>query len=673
MLTFPQHPSDATHRNLRPLKNLSHRSRRLIVEAALFFLHAVSLALLLHAHCSAADPPADRTPVQAELVKSIEAGHVQVGDPVYAKVDLAWNNSACKLREGAILKGRIVTQTPRSKGAGSSGIALLFDSGQCGGREMKPLPLTVAALLAPDPSRGSSLFSDQQSPPLNEAVGLGLSQEGSGSPMRSMLAAAQTVMLEPPRNKPPQLVMPGQVSGLGDVKLAVGSGPEGSSVLTSEKHNLRLESGSRLVLVPTLRAEAAEPSSAESAPGAAPASLNPSDAEAIDEAEICVPPACSLALSAGQQETISKTADFTLPITPLGFATSADQAMYDLDHSNTVSYLGSNRLLLTFNPHLLVSRTTADITLPKLHLVRAALIDLPTMKVMRTVDWRVHDTRQYLWLIGTDHVLVHVGGELRLYDFNLKVEQKLPLNGPLAFVAVAPSGSYMAVGMVRERHTEAIHRELRDAEDGEPEEDVEVKVLDSNFRPLASVMRSSRDVPPVLSEDGEIRIPTIGKNRWRIAEYSWTGQRRILAQVSSTCRPEATSVPPNLLFVTGCDRLGNGKWFRMLRPDGKLVLKGESQSTEKSHTASGTAGSNFFAVGIMELAKAMDDSSPFYTSDLKSLRVGVYRVENGKKMTGVTIPDPLPTVQTFALSPDSRHLAVLESNQIVFYSLPDVP
>ena len=131
-------------------------------------------------------------------------------------------------------------------------------------------------------------------------------------------------------------------------------------------------------------------------------------------------------------------------------------------------------------------------------------------------------------------------------------------------------------------------------------------------------------------------------------------------------------MPPNLLFVTGCDRLGNGKWFRVLRPDGKLVLKGASQSTEKRHTASGTDGSNLFAVGIDELAKAVDDSSPFHSSDLKSLRVGVYRVENGKKVTGVIIPDPLPTVQSFALSPDSRHLAVLESNQIVFYSLPEV-
>jgi hypothetical protein len=667
-MTFPQHPSDAADRNLRPPENLSYRSRRFIVKTASFFVQAVSLALLLHAPCSAADPPADRTPIQAELVKSIEAGHVQVGDPVYAKVDLAWNNSACKLREGAILKGRIVTQTPRSKAAASSRIALLFESGQCGGRDMKALPLTVAAVLAPDPISGSSLFGDRENQPLNEAVGLSL--DGG---MRSMLAAAQTVILEPPRTKPPQVVMPGQVIGLGDVKLAVGSGPDGSSVLTSEKHNLRLESGSRLVLVPSLTATVTESSPAEAAPGVVSTSSNPSsDAEAIDEAEVCVPPACSLALSAGQPETSSKTADFTMPVKQLGFVASADQAMYDLDYSVTLSYLGSNQLLFTFNPHVLVARATADITLPKLHVVRADLIDLSTMKVLRTVDWRVHDTRQYLWPIGTDHVLVHVGGELRLYDLNLKVEERLPLNGPLAFVAVAPSGSYMAVGIIRERHSEAIHRELRDAEDREPEEDVEVKVLDSSFHQLAKVMRSSRDVPPVLSKGREIRIPTIGKNRWRIAEYNWTGQRRVLTQVASTCRPEASSVPPNLLFVTGCDRLGNGKWFRVLRPDGKLVLKGASQSTEKRHTASGTDGSNLFAVGIDELAKAVDDSSPFHSSDLKSLRVGVYRVENGKKVTGVIIPDPLPTVQSFALSPDSRHLAVLESNQIVFYSLPEV-
>ena len=660
----------ATHRTMPCPQSLAYQVHRFTAQLTSMFVRTISLAALLYIACSAANPPTDRTPIQAELVKAIEAGRVQVGDAVYAKVDLAWNNSACKLREGAILKGRIVNQTPRSKAGKPSGIALLFNSGQCGGRDMKALPLTVAALLAPDPNRGSSLYGDQQSQPLNEAVGLGLSQPGSGSPMRSMLAAAQTVILEPPRNKPPQLVMPGQVIGIGDMKLAVGSGPEGSSVLSSEKHNLRLESGSRLVLVPRVTTEPTEPSPAGTTADSPTSPNSTSDAETFDEAEICIPPACSLALATSLSDATLKGADFTMPVKPLGFSVSSDQAMYNLDHAVTVSYLGSSRLLFTFNPHLLVARATADINLPKLHIVRAALIELPSMKVLRTVDWRIHDTRQYLWSIGPDHVLVHVGGELRLYDLNLKVEQKLPLNGPLAFMAVSPSGSYMAIGVIRERHTEAIHRELRDAEDREPEEDVEVKVLDSNFHPLASVMRSSREVPPVLSEDGEIRIPSIGKNRWRIAEFTWTGQRRVLTQVASTCRPEAASVPPNLLFVTGCNRLGDGKWFRMLRPDGKLVLKGEAQSTEKGYTASGIAGSRYFAVGNTELIKAMDDSSPFHSSDLKSLRVAVYRTENGKKITGVSIPYPLPTVQTFALSPDSRHLAIVENDQIVFYSFP---
>src|SRR5579863_9909706 len=79
--------------------------------------------------CLGATPTENRAPVQAALVKSIEAGRVRVGDPIYARVELAWSDSSCKLREGAILKGRIVLQTARSKGAKSSEIGLLFESG----------------------------------------------------------------------------------------------------------------------------------------------------------------------------------------------------------------------------------------------------------------------------------------------------------------------------------------------------------------------------------------------------------------------------------------------------------------------------------------------------------------------------------------------------------------
>jgi hypothetical protein len=224
--------------------------------------------------------------------------------------------------------------------------------------------------------------------------------------------------------------------------------------------------------------------------------------------------------------------------------------------------------------------------------------------------------------------------------------------------------------VLKERHSELTHRQIAEAEDREPEEDVELKVLDADFHVLATVLRSSREVPPVLSDDGEIRIPTIGKNRWRIVEITWTGQRRVLAQVSSTCRPEAGSLQPDLLFVVGCDRQSDGKWYRMLRPDGKPVLKGWSSSAELAQTAIGNAAHTVFAVGIAESAKPMNSQAFFRLSDLKAQDLQVYRVDGGRKLMALKIPTLLPTVQTFALSPDGLQLAVLQQDQIVFYAVP---
>jgi hypothetical protein len=610
----------------------------------------------------------DRTPVQAELLRAIEAGRIRVGDPVFAKVNLAWKNSACPLREGAILKGRIVSQTPRFKGSRSSEVSILFESGQCGGRDMKPLPLTLAALLAPDPA--TDVYGEEESQPLNEAVGVGLGG-GSGG-MRSLSQAAANTFVEPRLQKPPQLVMPGQVIGLPDIKLQIGAGPEGSTVLSCEKRTLRLESGSRFVLVPTMKpAPDASTAGAPASPDAAAATPPPEPETVAIESEVCAPPTCSLALAPSETET-SAAAAFSIPVKSLGFAAAADRQMYSLDHDVTISYLGPGKLLFTFNPHVLVPRSNAEAALPRLHIVRASLIDLKTMKTERTVDWRIHDAQQYLWTMGRDRVLVHVGGELRLYGSELRLLLKINLGGPLAFVTISPSGAYLAVGVIKERHTEAIHKELAEAEAREPEEDVELKILDSGFRTVATVMRSSRLVAPVLSDDGEIRVPTIGKDRWRIVEYDWTGQRRVLKQVESTCRPEASTVAPDLLFLTGCDRLADGKWYAVLRQDGRLLLKGRSPSSEQGQTVGGSLGTGMFAVGITELTKALDPSAAFRASDLKELHIGVYGAQNGKKLIGVNLPDPLPTVQTFALSPDGRQMAVLANHQIVFYELPGV-
>ncbi|MGH9529033.1 MAG: hypothetical protein ACRD2S_03840 [Terriglobales bacterium] len=646
--------------------------------------------ILCHLTCLAASIEPNRVPVQAELIKAMEAGRVKVGETIFAKVDVEWKNKACNLRRGAILKGRVVSENARTKTSKTSDLALLFESGQCGGRDMKPLPLTVAAFIAPNPNQGSSLYENQENQPLSEAVGLAIGGGGSagagsgfssGSAMRSVTAAAATAYVEPIRYKTPKAVLPGQVIGIAGVKLSVGSGPEGSSVLSSSRHNIRLDQGSQLVLVPTLKmavvASVKVPEPAVSAIASTPRPLSKQtalpEAPPLDETEICEPPECSVALATSEPHPGSSQAVATMSVKELGYGLRGDRVMDGFDYDAALAYLGSKQILFTFDPHLLVRRAAAEAS-PQMRTVRAVLIDLPTMKVLKTIDWRVLDAKQYLWTIGNERVMVHAGRELLIYGAGLRTEQKISLNGALAFVRIYPSGNYFAVGVVQERNSRAVHEQLAEAEGREPEEDVEVKVLSAQFHVLATVTRSSRDAPPVLSDEGEIRVPTIGKNRWRIVENTWDGQRRVLAQVTSTCRPQATTLQPDLLFLVGCDRQSDGRWYRMLRPDGKPVLKGWSPSQELEQTANGAGGT--FAVGVAKASRPIPPESIFRVTDLESENIGVYRVENGRREFSVSITSPLPTLQTFVISPNGDQLAVLKGQEIAFYAISkeaDVP
>lgn len=625
-------------------------SRRLVMVSLVFLSSGLSCA-------------DDRVPVQASLVHSLEAGRIKVGDSVLAKVSVRWKSSECDLREGAILKGRVVAQTARSKAVKNSEIALLFESGECGGSALKLLPLTIAAVMAGNPRLDPNMY---QSPPLNDAVGLTL--KGNA---RSLTTAAATVFSQADSYKGPTSIRPGAVAGIKGLQLKVGEGPEGSSILSASGHNVRLDAGAQLVLVPNVAAGNSSPagSAAVTVPSpsvrATPPGKEPPAPD--DETDICSPPQCSVALATGEVENAS-AASATLSIKDLGYSL-IDRERFAFDYDSAVVFLGEKKLLFTFNPHILVPRNSAEAKFPKLRIIRAVLIDIATKNVQKTVDWKVPDDRQYLWSIGRDRVLVHVGRELRIYGPDLRVEQPIALGGPLAFVRASPSASYFAVGVTQERHSEAVHRELQEAEAREPEEDVEVKVLDANLRTLATTVHSSRAVPPVFSDKGEIRTQKIRKNRWRILEATWDSQQRNITELNSTCAPRITTLLPDFLFVIGCDLQTSAKWYRVLRSNGKPVLKGWSNSAELEQRISAADGGNSFTVGVAVAVKSINSSYPFRVADIAAERIAVYRAENGGRIFSLNVTSPVPTVQSFGLSPNGQRLAVLQGDQIALYPM----
>jgi hypothetical protein len=98
------------------------------------------------------------------------------------------------------------------------------------------------------------------------------------------------------------------------------------------------------------------------------------------------------------------------------------------------------------------------------------------------------------------------------------------------------------------------------------------------------------------------------------------------------------------------------------------MLKGWSSSADLQHSV--TSVKDAFAVGIAHSATARNPDAPFHTDDIASEHIAVYGAENGQRAFAVTILRPIPTQQTFVLSPEHKQLAVLRPDEIVIYDIP---
>jgi hypothetical protein len=171
--------------------------------------------------------------VEAELVQPLDAGHAKVGDAAKARVKVVWTDPTCTLKQ-------LCNPPPRPP---KFPVALLFESGECGGHDMKALTLTIVSVIGSAPAL----------PALSDSAGAGIGEGSRGG----AAAARNAPAIEGGKPAVPLTTAQEQVFGLNDVKLGVATGPQGSSVLGTSGHDLRLETGTILVLARSAEVNAA--------------------------------------------------------------------------------------------------------------------------------------------------------------------------------------------------------------------------------------------------------------------------------------------------------------------------------------------------------------------------------------------------------------------------------
>lgn len=628
-------------------------------------------------------------PLQTELIGPLEGSRIHPGSPVLLRVDLDWSGPGCRLRAGSIVQGHVVEAVKRSKTVKNAEVQLVFDAADCDGHPGMPHGFSLVALVGP--AGGSSQTGQSgvsEAPPLAGAVGLSM---GGGIRGAGSAAAINSVGLSPTRSLPSQ-ILPGQVVDIRRVNLSVGTGVDGATVIVAVGHDARLEPATSLILMPrvapiVLGAGAATPtgtvpvpttatrsgvaaSTGAGASVAVPAANAPAPAamaEAPDETEICSG-ACAVvkdpAAAGGQTGKMVAS----LPIGTLGYHPKVKRQVPSFDDETTLTYLDDHNLLCTFDPHQLRERPGSNEEVVRT--IRAVLIDPRSQTVKRIVEWRVRGDNQYLWRLAGGRVLVHMGHELRLFDAELHPLRSIPVEGRVAWVASSPSSDHVAVGTIKERYAEFVYRELQNTSSEVPDEDVEVRVFDGDFHLLLTTHRSSHMLVPVLADEGELRVHAAGHGRWKITAYQWDQTEQPVVTTKSACRPVLSTPAHELIFVVGCSASG-GRWYRMLRPDGHPVLKGDSPSDELEQSALGVAD-GAFAVRVVKAARAMSYGQPFNRSDLTKEEIAVYRSSDGATLSGVSSDDFAVSQLSYALAPSGDQMALVGHDSILFYAVKGV-
>ena len=634
-------------------------------------LLAIFFGVLRGGAVFAATPDAGyHRPVAVEVLSYVDVHSSHPGSRFYVKLMGPWVGLGCYFYDGQVLQGRVDLAIHRGKGQKESELAVSFPNMRCAGNK-STMNLVLAAMewdagLDKDPSSQYPSVVAMANPRIGSS---GFSMDGM-----TMMAMNQRS-----RNQVP--LKAGDVLGMDGVTLEIGKGPERSSLLTSTKRDVHLEKESMMLLIPESIAFSKEPGAdgvslmGDAPVGASPELRPPADAgislkaaplPAPEEFEPCEPPSCAVDLPSSDHDTRGRPSK-SIEIRTLGYAPRPEQELGELTYDEALGWLGPHQLLIAFNPHTLIDRagqTTTGTTLRRIH---AVVVEPATSKVLSSADWFLPDMGEFMWQLAGGRVLVHVGNELRIYGEGMQIERQIPLDGPLKFVRLSPNGEVMAIATVQETHTPEQHAALRESLNAEPPENVEIRVLDKDFKMIARATTSTNIVPPTLLNEGQVQLLGKLKTQFVLKLARWNGEPTTVARFSSACIPDVSSFAPDLLMVATCELSTGAHEYRVLRPNGKVVLRGRPDPQTAGE--SGQGNGRCFAVKNLHATQSMLRGAHFHGSDLDYEEVRVFQSNDGRQLTSLRLQAPPPSHGAYALSPDGTQLAVIADAKVNLFAI----
>lgn len=385
--------------------------------------------------------------------------------------------------------------------------------------------------------------------------------------------------------------------------------------------------------------------------------------------------ACSSNAAQDIQSSVNPTAAARLDLSSSGYhAPSRMDRLSENQPAVTLDFVDDTHVLLTFNQKKLWQRLPECPPEHEDRLMQAAILELPSGKIIHEADWYLHDRRPYLWPLDPGEFLLRRGNELYLIDSSL--HEKLLLKSPdtLLWVTVTPDARQIVI-----ETPNPAKRETNSKSQNPPK--YIAQFLDAKTLVPQRTLALNDIIDLTATSTGYADL--VHKNDiWLLRFGPVQKHRHNLARVRSQTEPNVLFSSNNSLLIGRCPTRNCDYSVTAFTLNGRRLWKQHWPRYRLFPNITRNFDSSRFAISSLRLvvdpaavAAIQADQENALQPEISQLdvfqqNVQVVETASGTPLLSLTVSPAMMSPRNYSISPDGRRLAVLQNEDLQLFDLP---
>jgi VWFA-related protein len=359
-----------------------------------------------------------------------------------------------------------------------------------------------------------------------------------------------------------------------------------------------------------------------------------------------------------------------IDLSRVGYQQFSEMARRSGAFNLSLDFLDRDRILFTFNSKKLFSRRP---DCPPTHddrMVHAVVLEVSTGKVLSEADWYLHDSRRYVWPMGSGKVLLRRLNTIFIVDSNLRETPIWTSPKDLLWVAVTPDGKQVITETMDD---EPVHSGSSKAKQASKWR-VQIEFRDAESMAVQRAIHSDRpaNVDAVSSGVASV-IPGFTGKVWLVRFGPSEQQRANITRVRTRRIPDILYLSNNTLLIGRDSNSIPGYSVSAFTVTGNRLWRQHWDAHRYDPALARSEDGSRFAISTLMLVdsevRSADQEGSSEQEGLQQ-RIEVFDTASGTHVLSSTASPIVLQGQNFALSPDGLRFAVVRGTQIEVNELP---